>query len=562
MFLVLAACHRPVETCHGASLTSEMVAIDSLMQTRPDSALVQLQASPKEDPYYQLLLSEALYKNDSAQLNRPELLEAMAHYDSLGCPFLSARCHYMNGVGYYEMDSVVEACQEYFKALEIMEGHYQEKDLVGYKAKFMALTLLRLIDVFSNLYLHEQTIYWGQLALHYYQKYESPSRHVAWLLDEIGSHYDMMEKLDSASFYYSNSMKILTDTNNITYRIAAGHTAFLTYKSNPANYDSCILRLHKLLELAESDREYFSGLLSIGEIYYHEKLYDSAAHYLSMVFENSDRVGLKKQAAEWLLEIFGMNNQLAECHEYANYLAPFANSEENNSALRSKLTNLCFNYEQNIILDDQQNNKLIRKRNGFILLGTIFILTTGFIIYYFVNKKKAKVAYYTLRIKQSALSGRLKQSNKLLRNTSKQLNEVLNEANTMSNQTNNTVDFTSYLESPICLQILDTVEKQRFKSKVDCSVYKAHALNRKQILELRKAADKYLAHFTVKIKRKYPSLREDDVVFCCLYLLGLKNADISALLQKAYPTVCERDRKIRKIIGSEDNLIAALKTIG
>ncbi|MBQ5958968.1 MAG: hypothetical protein IJL44_07270, partial [Bacteroidales bacterium] len=153
LFLALAACHRPVETVCTPSLP-ELVAIDSLMQTRPDSALILLQASPKEDPYYQLLLSEALYKNDSAQLNRPELMEAMAHYDSLGCPFLSARCHYMNGVGYYEMDSVVQACKEYIKALEIMEGHFKEKDLVGHKAKFMALVYGHLCTLFTDRYLH------------------------------------------------------------------------------------------------------------------------------------------------------------------------------------------------------------------------------------------------------------------------------------------------------------------------------------------------------------------------------------------------------------------------
>ena len=116
LFLRLAACQRPAKTQCIASLQDELSAIDTLMQTRPDSALALLWASPMDDPYYQLLLSEALYKNNSAQLNRPELLGAAAYYDSLGCPFLSARCHYMSGVGYYEMDSVVEACKEYIKA--------------------------------------------------------------------------------------------------------------------------------------------------------------------------------------------------------------------------------------------------------------------------------------------------------------------------------------------------------------------------------------------------------------------------------------------------------------
>ena len=38
-------------------------AIDTLMQSQPDSALTVLLDEPTDEPYYQLLLSEALYKN-------------------------------------------------------------------------------------------------------------------------------------------------------------------------------------------------------------------------------------------------------------------------------------------------------------------------------------------------------------------------------------------------------------------------------------------------------------------------------------------------------------------
>lgn len=46
--------------------------------------------------------------------------------------------------GYYELDSIVEACEEYILALEIMEEHFDEKELVGKKARFMALTYTHL----------------------------------------------------------------------------------------------------------------------------------------------------------------------------------------------------------------------------------------------------------------------------------------------------------------------------------------------------------------------------------------------------------------------------------
>lgn len=183
--------------------------------------------------YYQLLLSEALYKNDSTQLNRPELLAAMAYYDSICCndvprrvstdAFLAARCHYMNGVGYYEMDSVIQACEEYMKALEIMEEQFDEKELVGYKAKFMALTYTHLCGLFSDQYLHEQVIYFGKQALLYYYKYDAEPWHIAWILEIIGSQYHMMEQTDEAACYYDQALRILPDTNCLLYRLSLIH---------------------------------------------------------------------------------------------------------------------------------------------------------------------------------------------------------------------------------------------------------------------------------------------------------------------------------------------------
>lgn len=56
----------------------------------------------------------------------------------------------MNGVGYYENDSVVEACKEYLKTLEIMEGNFDVDKLTGFRAKFIGLTYSRLGEIFSN----------------------------------------------------------------------------------------------------------------------------------------------------------------------------------------------------------------------------------------------------------------------------------------------------------------------------------------------------------------------------------------------------------------------------
>ena len=153
MAVFMTACTSSIKVVEPAEgPTHALLTVDSLMWQQPDSALACLVScfdacttTEYNRHYANLLLSELLYKNDYAQTNRPELQQAVAYYDSLvgevpplqtglgGFPplkggkgnskhkpisnndhfFLAARAHYINGVGYYENDSAVQACTEY-----------------------------------------------------------------------------------------------------------------------------------------------------------------------------------------------------------------------------------------------------------------------------------------------------------------------------------------------------------------------------------------------------------------------------------------------------------------
>lgn len=147
LLALFSACHRPLKVVEPAEMPSpELLTVDSLMWHQPDTALACLVScfdacttTEYNRHYANLLLSELLYKNDYSQTNRRELQQAVAYFDSLvgetppsppfkGVParagdsktnlkhnlaFLAARAHYINGVGYYENDSAVQACTEH-----------------------------------------------------------------------------------------------------------------------------------------------------------------------------------------------------------------------------------------------------------------------------------------------------------------------------------------------------------------------------------------------------------------------------------------------------------------
>ena len=588
--LFFAACARPVEMRHGTSLPTDMSpelsAIDSLMWQRPDSALtcllpyfdtccrdgVHTVSTPHDCHYANLLLAELLYKNDNPQLNRAELLQAVDYYDSLhACTdvarnvstnaFLDARAHYINGVGYYERDSVVEACQEYLKALEVMEDSFDEAEIIGNKANLMALLFAHLTDEFSDQYLHEQSIYFGKKSLKYFKKYDAISWNVSWVLNEIGSHYDVLGDYDSAGYYYNQGLFLLSDSNNLNYRDLTTRLAFLSYKKEKDPILS-LNQLFSMLSQAESKQEFISRCLTIGEIYYHEKEFDSAWLYLNNVYDQSQNIGAKKQAAEWLVEICKAQNNMQDMHKFAEFLVPFANQEENNSGTRSQLTELYNRFKQKELEQKQHHEK--KKQATLILLvfgGMLIVIL--FVIFLYRKNKQSKqklesqmeIERHSHKMQQAALAGRLKRSNAALKEQDKKV--IIAPTNSSVNKQ---IVVEKYAEEPICRQILDVCNDKNkpIKSSVPVSAYKDIALSDAQKAQLKDAAIRHYSELINELKRNYPELKEKDLFYCYLCLLGLDNVQIAAMTQLSYRTIWEREKRLQQLFHTEDKMAIIL----
>ena len=533
------------------------------MQTRPDSALSLLLDEPVDDPYYQLLLSEALYKNDNPQLNRSELLEAMDYFESVDVPFLAARCHYMNGVGYYEMDSVVRACEEYLKALEIMDEHFGKRETVGDKAKFMALAHTHLCLLFSDQFLHEQAIYFGEQSLPFYKNYNAPPSYITWVLVEIGSHFNMMNQWDSASFYYEKAMDILPDTNTLVYRDIETSRALLQYYLD-GDAQKAQIKLNHLINLVEDKRELLARYLNISEVFFIEKQYDSAVLYLTDVFYESSNIDAKKQAAKWLMEICLMQDRSNDTQVYSDYLAQFATPEENSINIKSRLAELYGNHRQRKAEKWHQQN---RRKQTFgtitVVVGLLIVILALCLLY---RKSKSKKLQLEERIKeerighairQKALGGRLKRSNETLLELKAKIKQQENEE-----EREDRMDI-PFEEEPICKHIIQICNDERIpiKANLPFSSYADLALTAEQEAQLREAAVRHYRRLFERLKKNYPALKNKDYLYCYLCLLDLDNAQIAVLTHLSYRTVWEREKRLQRIFGREDRIIVILKSI-
>ena len=640
--LLFAACHssvveREVRTC------GELEDIDSLMWKQPDSALAVMMEfagsaeAEKLDTfdghYCQLLISELLYKNDWEQSNREELLKAVGYFDLLcDCTnvarnvsnhiaFLDARAHYINGVGYYEKDSIVQACAEYLKALEVMEEQFAKKELVGKKANFMTYIYNRLGDMFEVQLLAEPAIACYKQALFYCRREPTSIYGIPVLLYSLGIQYDIKNQKDSASYYYDNALAEMPDHDNIHYRDIITSKSVLAYNMDFC-VDSVIKDLKHVIELSSNDYERTRRFLTLGNILFESNLYDSSRWYLETVFEQQEDIPSKIVAAENLCSICRIEGDSVKAREYSSFLADFTMVEIEKKKDVSKISEMFKNYlTQKLEKCAEEEREIAIKRVIMIIVPIAVVVAIAIVIMAKLRSKKIlkvqqedadrkfgeseqqhkeelrqkqieaekalkdkekhhqqeieakeaqaekeleerdkrhvevlKVERQVHLIKQAAISGRLKRSNQEVRELKDQIKQMEDLA--VKSET-----ATSFNEEPVCRLIMERVHDGQFKSKIDCDIYKSYALDKQQLLDLRMAVDRHFSQFTLRLRKVYPKLTNIDIDYCCLYLLNLTHADVSALMQRAYNTVVERDSKIQKIIGSENPLPVTLMDI-
>ena len=387
----------------------ELAAIDSLMWKQPDSAfavLRQFTASPNADSldefnghYCQLLISELLYKKDYEQSNREDLLKAVVYFDSLTASshsifqqernvFLDARVHYINGVGYYEQDDVVQACAEYLNSLKVMEGNFEEKKLVGRNAQFMAYIYNRLGDMFSEQFMMESAIKCYENALFFCEIEPTSSSGISNVLYRIGKQYDKIDEKSKANEYYTMALEKMPSRNNLLFRDLVSTKALCEYKLG-YDHKQTLDKLKQILMLADNESEHLFRFLIIGGIYYEEKFFDSALYYLEPVFKNKEDIGLRAEAANTLCAIYESIGDKENATACISFLAENKKLDWENKSLVSKLEEMFKTYmNQKQEKDAEEKHKMAINRVLGIIIPIVIALVLIIIVLAKLRSKK------------------------------------------------------------------------------------------------------------------------------------------------------------------------------
>ena len=584
--MALAACQGryddPVETQNLASLqpimSEELQAVDSLLWQRPDSALALLlpwfdtvdSNETFDNHYAHLLLAELLYKNDYAQTNREALLAAVAYFDSLvrqapplkggrgdsrhaldqkGDPaFLSARAHYINGVGYYEQDSVVEACREYIRALEIMESHFQEKDLTGKKARFMAYTYNRLGDMFSGQFMMESSIACLEQSLAFCRIASTSPFGVSNTLYRLGKQYDKLGQKKKASEYYSQALDAMPILQGPLYRDIVTSKAFYDYQLG-SGIEQTLDTLRKVLAQTTDDNERLTRYLTIGDVFFEEGFYDSALFYLEPVFERDENLARQVSSANFLYIVYNSLGREDKANECMRFLATHKKTEGENKALVSKLEGMFQNY-----LNQKQEQKAAQEKRKAVLRTVRVLVPMGLLLaaaIIVMNRKrnKKRLAEQEAEAKRmmeektkrhkAELKRQQEESDKMLEETGRHYEEAL-EAEQQAHRMEQAALSGRLKESN---ETLRNVAQQRAMN-----LYKT---------EGDKALERILAEFEAvypqgmeELQSSYPDMTESERNIAILSFLGFRAKEMALILHLSLNTVSKYRTNIRKKAGS------------
>ena len=495
------------------------------------------------------------------------IMEAVRFYDSVlpgreysrrnkDLSFQKARAYYFKALmEQTQANRHIEAFTDYLNALWVMEGIKGEHSILsskGYDMQYERFTALTYDRLAWFLYTYDA---WD-LALDCLNrssecfKKEGNSKGVASNLELMG---DVMlaqgDKVQSMYYYRrSDSIHERLKTDDIYQNFSSIiHRALDLYNANEKT--ASLALLHHALQETESSWLKRQVRFSLGYFYHEDHEYDSALYN----FERSYPL-LPRQTLKSYSRIVQISNSLGDTLKagyygelLANaYLQQFARSSD-----RAKMETIYENYQ-----DDCANAKhkdvLLFVVFCVLLLVALIIIDSFFLMWRKRRHEKEIAA-------RERIQATLEDEIESVKNVSQQKEETIKVLQSkldkvISNPDFQTLPFDKKLEAlyetPVCKRILK-VKEANVKA---FSSYPELVLSDNQLTMLVNAVDAVFPKFSVRIIEMFPRLKRSDVVYCCLYILGITEVQAAALTGKTYQAVWTRSLKMHEIFNNKSNL--------
>ena len=597
---------------------------------------------PLSVDYYekQIHIADSLYKNYLPQSNFEEVKAAVEFFDSVQLLAISrqhrglfdkkadnenmliaesrlltaAKAHYYHAVGLTERDDIVGACEHYLCALEIMEPlvetsplwrlmtkdkglmakgerlKSQEKENAHSskleaqspdyeKIRFIALIYTRLGRLFYNENYCDLAILKYKKALNCLNIIKD-SIPISYTYKTIGNVYQLLDKADSALYHYRRSLEIYSGlTNKLDIEKSIAQILFERGERDSA-YTLIKNNLDKLDNYSQRDSYY----ATFGEMYYMDKVYDSAIFYLEKSVE-SQNYYTKQLSSQKLSAIYDSIGDYEKKVYYDNIISDLSVKGIKRSVKNNQLQDVYDKYKERNVEKERAINK---KRTKLIVITFTVILILSFAATLFIRyiyKRKQEDYINSIKEKDENLLEKdiiIKQieseikeyhkeieDNKLINKDKDNLvslaieclemrkKEISDKEKIIRKQQkelaninhNNKSSLSRYYDSEICKIILSKKEIEYAPLSIE------------ELTSLLESANNNLGGIIDKLNLQYPQLDKDDMCLICLILLHINKSGLPYLLNRSRKNIWERTKRIKTImnIGEKEDLFLFIK---
>lgn len=524
--------------CHNSNIVPQLQLADSLMLSKPDSALnllknfsIQEMPNKSAKAMYALLLTQALDKNYIHHRNDSMISIAIDYYKNNKDNNLKAKSYFYLGRVYHDNEEYIKATKAYLTALKTTPT---DKTL--------------LLQINNNLAMcYENQEFYIQAIKTYKESYST-----AELLKDkygilhatrgLGNIYAIQDDEDNALSYYQTSLAIAQSINDSIWQ-----TAILCDIAKVYDNLGMHIEAKKNIEYALACAPYSTSFSSIyfwkGTILHNLEETDSAICYLSKAKIDAD-IYTKASIYQILYEIDKKRKRYEQAILYNDTALVYYDSiqsmvhhTEINSLIKKHSIEM---YEQRI------RNQYQRDKSLFIICTLLTISLAIFILMYLSNRnKKTYIHLQQLLMKNQTEKAALKEEIKLISHA--------NEINEQKYLDALNKRFDLWHQSlQICVRLFETTPSYKKIQLIETSKIKTEkGISQEDISLIYQEINEVFTEAMQEFLDQFPNLTQEDLYYCMLNFLQLSNDTIRTCMRvESQSALTQRKYRIKKLLSN------------
>ena len=538
---------------------------EKLMDTRPDSALHQLQGMadtltmlPDEaQMYYHLLTIQAKDKQYITHTSDSLINRIVSFYEDSGDKDRLMLAYFYQGSTYRDMNDAPRALKAFQQAVDLKVPNLD----------LLAKTYNQMGTLFMYQGLHDEVIRANRKAIELYLL-QGKRNKISYALRDIARMYDIKEEKDSASYYYKEACQTaLADGDSARYYGIWGELGGFYYKTGNIDEAKQILKQAELSTYIRNKSHIYSTL---GNLYNELQIWDSVYFYKTKVLE----IGSIDKVYNSYIELAKLESRKRK-HQETNYYLNKA-IELSDSILYLTQTeaiakiNSLYNYQHT----EEENTQLELKQEKQKYWNLVFcassvcilILTGTFILY---QKRKKENLLSRIEEKRKQDEQKYNSSLEAIRNNQQKiakLEESLKEKKTENNQLQQKL---AEIEKEKLKAQNEVIKQWNEEQKLRLAAFRESEIYRELLQASKdetfnmtpiKHPNKWMAiqeninsiypGFTERLCKLCPSLSDKDLQVCYLTKMGMSPSDISRVLQQSRQAITNTRKRIMQKMGS------------